>query len=56
MAADGLSDHEIADALKEPEDRVRSEVLSLLAELGFETRTQAILYVIDRTLRKAGKG
>jgi DNA-binding NarL/FixJ family response regulator len=56
LAADGLSDHEIADAMGEPEDHVRSEVTSLLTELGFETRTQAILYVIDRTLRQAGKG
>ena len=55
LVAEGLSDPAIAKALGEPEDRIRSEVMSLLAELGFETRTQAVLYVIDRTLRRAGE-
>jgi DNA-binding NarL/FixJ family response regulator len=56
LVAEGHSDSEIADILGEPKDRIRSEVTSLLAELGFETRTQAVLYVIDRTLRRAGQG
>ena len=56
LVAEGHSDPEIAKTLGEPEDRIRSEVMSLLAELGFETRTQAVLYVIDRTLRHAGEG
>jgi DNA-binding NarL/FixJ family response regulator len=56
LVAEGHPDPEIADILGEPEDRIRSEVMSLLAELGFETRTQAVLYVIDRTLRRAGEG
>ncbi|TMK97401.1 MAG: hypothetical protein E6G40_08445 [Actinobacteria bacterium] len=54
LIAEGLSDQQIAQALGEPADRVKSEVRSLLAELGFETRTQATLYIIDRTLRRAG--
>ena len=56
LVAEGHPDPEIADILGEPEDRIRSEVMTLLAELGFETRTQAVLYVIDRTLRHAGEG
>jgi len=54
LVAEGLSDEEMAKAVGEPEARIKSEVRSLLAELGFETRTQATLYVIDRTLRRAG--
>jgi len=49
LIAEGLSDQQIAQALGEP-----AEVRSLFAELGFETRTQATLYIIDRTLRRAG--
>ena len=54
LVAEGLSDQEIAQSLGEPEARIKSEVRSLFAELGFETRSQATLYVIDRTLRRAG--
>jgi len=54
LVAEGLSDAEMGKVLGEPEGRIKSEVRSLLAELGFETRTQATLYVIDRTLRRAG--
>src|SRR5436189_3107985 len=53
LLADGLSDGEIAGQLVDTEDRMRNEVSGLLAELGFQSRTQAVLYVIDRTLRRA---
>jgi NarL family two-component system response regulator LiaR len=55
LVAEGLSDQQIAQSLGEPQDRVKTEVIGLLSELGFETRTQAVLYVIDRTLRQAKK-
>jgi len=55
LVAEGLSDPQIAQALGEPVARLKSEIRSLLAELGFETRTQATLYIIDRTLRRAGQ-
>lgn len=56
LVAEGLSDQQIAQSLGEPEVRIRTEVAGLLSELGFETRTQAVLYVIDRTLRRSGSG
>lgn len=50
LVADGLSDPEIAQRLGEPEQTVAHEVQGVLTELGFRTRTHAIVYVLAREI------
>jgi DNA-binding CsgD family transcriptional regulator len=50
LVADGLSDAEIADRVEEPEQVVAHEIQGILAELGFRTRTHAIVYVLAREI------
>jgi hypothetical protein len=48
--ADGLSDAEIADRMSEPEQVVGLEIQGVLTELGFRSRTHAIVYVLAREI------
>src|ERR671918_116957 len=47
LVADGLTDKEIGERLSMPERAVSKYVEDMLAKLGFETRTQAILFAIN---------
>jgi hypothetical protein len=51
--ADGLSDAEIAEHLNEGEQLVSREIQGILTELGFRTRTHAIVYVLAREISGA---
>jgi DNA-binding CsgD family transcriptional regulator len=50
LVADGLSDAEIAEHLNERELVVGREIQGILTELGFRTRTHAIVYVLAREI------
>ena len=50
MIADGHSDAEIADLMDEPERVIALEIQGVLTELGFRTRTHAIVYVLARDI------
>lgn len=50
LVADGHSDAEIADRTGEPEQAIALEVQGVLTELGFRTRTHAIVYVLARDI------
>jgi len=51
LVADGLTDKEIGERLSMPERAVSKYVEDMLAKLGFETRTQAILFAINRAFQ-----
>lgn len=51
LIADGLTDREIGERLSMPERAVAKYVADMLAKLGFETRTQAILFAINRAFQ-----
>lgn len=50
LVADGHSDGEIADRMNEPEQVIALEIQGVLTELGFRTRTHAIVYVLARDI------
>jgi DNA-binding CsgD family transcriptional regulator len=50
LVADGHSDAEIADRMGESEQAIGLEVRGVLTELGFRTRTHAIVYVLARDI------
>ena len=49
LVADGLTDQEIGDRLSMAERAVGRYIEDMLAKLGLQTRTQAILFAINRT-------
>jgi DNA-binding NarL/FixJ family response regulator len=51
LVADGLTDKEIADRLSLSERAANRYVDDLVSKLGLETRTQAILFAINRAFR-----
>lgn len=51
LVGDGLTDKEIGERLSMPERAVSKYVEDMLAKLGFETRTQAILFAINRAFQ-----
>jgi DNA-binding CsgD family transcriptional regulator len=50
LVADGLSDPEIAERMGESEQVIGQEIQGVLTELGFRTRTHAIVYVLAREI------
>jgi hypothetical protein len=50
LVADGHSDAEIAELMGEPEQIIALELKGVLTELGFRTRTHAIVYVLARDI------
>ena len=54
LVADGLTDKEIGDRLSIGERAVGKYIEEMLATLGLETRTQAILFAINRTFQSLG--
>jgi DNA-binding CsgD family transcriptional regulator len=50
LVADGLSDAEIADGMGEPAQVIALEIQGVLTELGFRSRTHAIVYVLAREI------
>ena len=52
MVADGLTDKEIGDRLSMPERAVAKYIEEMLAKLGLQTRTQAILFAINRAFQR----
>ena len=50
LVADGHSDAEIAERMGEPEHIIALEIQGVLTELGFRTRTHAIVYVLAREI------
>ncbi|HEV8421058.1 MAG TPA: helix-turn-helix transcriptional regulator [Actinomycetota bacterium] len=53
LVADGLTDREIGDRLSIPERAVGKYVEDMLSKLGLQTRTQAVLFAINRTFQSA---
>jgi DNA-binding NarL/FixJ family response regulator len=53
LVADGLTDKEIADQLSISERAVGRYIEEMLAKLGLETRTQAILFSINRAFQSS---
>jgi DNA-binding NarL/FixJ family response regulator len=51
LVADGLTDREIGDHLSISERAVGKYVEEMLTKLGLETRTQAILFAINRAFQ-----
>jgi len=51
MVADGLTDKEIGDRLSMPERAVAKYIEEMLSKLGLQTRTQAILFAINRAFQ-----
>jgi DNA-binding NarL/FixJ family response regulator len=51
LVADGLSDREIADRLSLSERVVARSVEDMVSKLGLQTRTQAILFAINRAFQ-----
>jgi DNA-binding NarL/FixJ family response regulator len=51
LVADGLSDREIADRLSLSERVVAKSVEDMVSKLGLQTRTQAILFAINRAFQ-----
>ncbi len=51
MVADGLTDKEIGDRLSMPERAVAKYIEDMLPKLGLQTRTQAILFAINRAFQ-----
>ena len=51
MVADGLTDNEIGDQLSMPERAVAKYIEDMLSKLGLQTRTQAILFAINRAFQ-----
>jgi DNA-binding NarL/FixJ family response regulator len=51
MVADGLTDTEIGERLSMPERAVSKYVEDMLSKLGLQTRTQAILFAINRAFQ-----
>jgi DNA-binding NarL/FixJ family response regulator len=51
LVADGLTDQEIGDRLSMTERAVGKYIEDMLAKLGLQTRTQAILFAINRTFQ-----
>jgi two-component system, NarL family, response regulator DevR len=51
MVADGLTDQEIGERLSMPERAVAKYVEDMLGKLGLQTRTQAILFAINRAFQ-----
>jgi DNA-binding NarL/FixJ family response regulator len=54
LVADGLTDKEIGDQLSISERAVGKYVEEMLVKLGLETRTQAILFAINRAFQSPG--
>jgi hypothetical protein len=48
--ADGLSDAEIAQRLGEPGKAIAQEIQGVMAELGFRSRTHAVVYILARQI------
>jgi DNA-binding CsgD family transcriptional regulator len=55
LVSDGLSDAEIAERVGEPEQTVAREVQGVMTELGFRTRTHAVVYVLAREISARSK-
>ena len=55
LVSDGLSDGEIGERLGAPEQTVAQEVQGVLTELGFRTRTHAVVYVLAREISARSK-
>ena len=53
LVADGLTDTEIGDRLSIPERAVGKFVEDMLSKLGLQTRTQAVLFAINRAFQSA---
>jgi DNA-binding NarL/FixJ family response regulator len=53
LVGDGLTDKEIGDRLSMAERAVGKYIEDMLAKLGLQTRTQAILFAINRTFQAA---
>jgi len=51
LVGDGLTDKEIGDRLSMAERAVGKYIEDMLAKLGLQTRTQAILFAINRTFQ-----
>ena len=51
LVADGLTDQEIGDRLSMTERAVGKYIEDMLGKLGLQTRTQAILFAINRTFQ-----
>ena len=51
MVADGLTDKEIGERLSMPERAVAKYVEEMVGKLGLQTRTQAILFAINRAFQ-----
>jgi two-component system response regulator DevR len=53
LVAGGLTDMEIGDRLSIPERAVGKYVEDMLSKLGLQTRTQAVLFAINRAFQSA---
>ncbi|HEY3208580.1 MAG TPA: LuxR C-terminal-related transcriptional regulator [Actinomycetota bacterium] len=51
LVADGLTDKEIGERLSMPERAVSKYIEDMLSKLGLQTRTQAILFAINRAFQ-----
>jgi DNA-binding NarL/FixJ family response regulator len=51
LVADGLTDGEIGDRLSISEKAAGKYIEDMLAKLGLETRTQAVLFAINRAFQ-----
>jgi DNA-binding NarL/FixJ family response regulator len=51
LVADGLTDKEIGERLSMPERAAAKYVEEMLAKLGLQSRTQAILFAINRAFQ-----
>lgn len=54
LVADGLSDKEIGERMSMPERAVAKIIEEMLSKLGLQTRTQAILFAINRAFQNPG--